>query len=115
MRYMIVPEPLDVQTPTGPKRYSADVHMREHVQCDPSWRESAERLDALERLNEKIVGRVPGDVIELTDAEHELLLPVWTAKGMQVSPAAAPAFNRLAKALLGASSKDPRPEKPAEP
>lgn len=108
MRYLIIPEPVNVQTAAGPKPYTADVHMREHVQCDPSWRESAERLDILERISEKILDHAPGDVIELTDAEHEALVPSWTAKGMQIAPAAAPAVNRMSKALLGAGAKDPR-------
>lgn len=111
MRYLTIPHPMA----TAGKSYGLREFVDEVFVGHPSWRESADKLGLLEATLEKLDASdyLPGAIVELTDAEHEAGTPVVTVAGVQLAPHAARAVNRIARAWLGAPTKDPRP-KPAE-
>ncbi len=111
MRYVVIPKLVEVTARDGSRQpYGLKEHNNEVVAGHPDWRESAEKADILESILEKFeaTGYDIGAVVELTDKEHEAYAPIVSMKGQQLSGDAARAVSKLARAVLSASTKDPR-------
>ncbi len=106
MRYITIPKP----TTVGAQAYGLRDHNLGVVAGHPDCRSSAEKLDLIESVLDKFeaAGYAPGTVVELTDREHEAYEPLASMKGQQLAGEAARAVNKIARAVLAATTTDPR-------
>jgi hypothetical protein len=110
MRYVTIPEPLmlecfaDPKTGKPPLRYGFDAFLREYIWTWSGWRETADTLDLALQLHSELA-REPGDVVELTDEEHEKLS--IAARAPNYAPTVAGEFLIYLKAIIGAARSRP--------
>ncbi len=110
MRYITIPEP--VPLPAAPDGYTFDDLLEEQVWTHTFWRDAPgrDRSDMLFALAEKFKGTKAGDVVELTDAEYETLLPIACMRGIKLAPQVALPLQRMMVPLFAAPSKRPTPD-----
>ena len=108
MRYITIPAPTTLPAPEGktPPKYSLGNMLDEFVWRLPEFRST--NAAVADRCADLLSDAAVGVVVEVTDADHEVLCkPLLAAEW----PAhVARRLNRLAAALINAPSKDPRPE-----
>ena len=110
MRYVTIPAPTTLPAPEGvtPPQFSLANMLDELVWTQPSFRGSDAAI--ADRCADLLADALPGAVVELSDADHEVVSkPIAAA---QFPPHLARRLNRLAAALVNAPSKDPRTPTP---
>jgi len=118
MKYITIPSDEPILREDGEIRpYSyVDLYI-DNVRVDPVWNSTQERMALFFGIDPKLVdasrlkdGRptpavAPGDVVALTDAEHEALLPLITLQGKQLGPHVAMPMRKLGYATFLATDK----------
>ena len=109
MKHITIPEPVTI----GDNALSLPQWLSERVWGHPYWRDTSgrDRQGMLFELSDKFEGVEAGDVVALTNEEHEALVPIATMRGEAIAnPAAALPLQRLWRCFYEATSRDPRTE-----
>lgn len=108
MRYITIPESVVLQASDKhgnniPVDYSFANLLAEIVWCHEIWHDgSIDNADMFPVLYKKFLGKKPGEVVELTDAEYEKFAPIATKRGEKLNPAIAFEMNTLMRCVITA-------------
>ena len=111
MRYLTIPKPVELPATDGQvHQYEFSDLLADQVWCHEFWRAASGR--DLSDLFFDLVGKFEfateaGDVVELTDAEHEIMLPLVTMRGNKLNPRVAVPLQRLMRCIIIAPTKPP--------
>jgi len=110
MRYIRIPQPVRLEGLKGndgnllaPFIYSFGEFLLEHCWTKKEWR-AAGWTEVMLRLVDKFAGRLPGDVVALTDEDFEKFAPIAAMRGVDLNPLLAIPFSRLILAVNTATS-----------
>jgi len=114
MRYIVIPPKqvldsvIDSRT-KQPVSYGLWDMLQEHCWGHPSWRQGGETtMNALDRIYDAFKDKKEGDVVELENADYEVIKPIAIMEGKQLPSSASMQLNRLMRPFIIAPTEAPK-------